>query len=230
MAQTVMQVWFQQQACQMDLRVGNRKVQNGPQLSGAFFNIADCIVIVAGTPIIMHAVNPAIERLFSTKLGYSSKFYIGVFFGNAAMLIAAFLEYGRRAAPTVGIVSACAPKGVEMKMLNAAWIVIPYVLTGISEVYVFPSIMYIAYDKSPESMRTFSSIIVMFVLSVISCIVSLVNRIMGKYITDNLDQGHLEYIYYVNVVVSLVFTFLFWRANRVFQESEANKLTNKGEV
>jgi len=214
MAQTVMQVWYQNQACQMDLRMGSF------QFSGAFFNIADCIIIVVGTPVAINVINPALEWVSGRKMSYAIKLYIGVACGVLAMLTAVFLEYARRAAPSTSVVSTCAPAGVTMKAVSAGWIVVPYVLTGISEVYVMPTIMYISYEKSPESLRTFATIVCMFVLSILSCILSLVNQLLAHYITDDLDKGHLEYIYYVCIAISVLFTLLFSRSHASLQESE----------
>lgn len=221
MAQTVAGVWFQTQACQMDVRMWWRAVDKPQQLSGAFFNVVDCIGIIVGTPLVLHCINPALRRLTGWRLDYSGKIFLGVFFGAAAMLSAGVLEYFRRAAPSTGVVSHCAPPGVEMKAISGFWICIPYALTAISEIYVYPTLLFVAYEKSPVSMRMFSTTVFYFMLSMISSINAVITEYLRKYVTDKLDDGHLEYIYLASTAVSIVFALLFWRAEGNYNATDA---------
>merc|ERR1712107_86616 len=66
-----MQFWYQQQACQMDVRIGHT------QLSGSWFNIADCIAIVVVTPVAVIFVNPFLEKQFPS-FGTGAKFGLGI--------------------------------------------------------------------------------------------------------------------------------------------------------
>lgn len=213
MAQTVMSVWFQNQACQMDLRMPG----STGQLSGASFNVADCAIIVIATPLLLNYGNPWLERRLGRKLHYSLKIYIGIGFGILAILSAAIIEIFRRNAPGVGIESSCAPHGVQMKGISAFWICIPYILTAIGEIYVVPTILSLAYDRSPDSMRTFFFVVYYIVASMISAIVSLTTAVLGSYVTDDLDKGHLEYVYAANIGVTIVLAILFYKADTTFE-------------
>merc|ERR1719361_1758126 len=70
-----MQFWYQQQACQMDVRM---PFGNGFQLSGSFFNIADCLAIVIFTPLVVGWLNPFLERCLGGKLEHGLKLGIGM--------------------------------------------------------------------------------------------------------------------------------------------------------
>merc|ERR1719265_998608 len=102
-----MQYWYQQQACQMDVRIPsfllggfmNRGSSDltgaaaAPQFAGSFFMIADCLGIVIATPIVLNWVNPAMERLRGgTPLGTNVKFGIGCLFGTLSVVLAIYME------------------------------------------------------------------------------------------------------------------------------------------
>lgn len=215
-AQTVMSVWYANQACQMDVRVFF--AGNDVELSGAFFNIADCLAIIALTPVVLSWVDPAVERVIGRRLDYAHKIYIGTALGMLSMLAAAKLEILRRSRDQLPLSANCGPDDSRMSDISAFWICIPYVLTGVSEIYVMPTVLYIAYEKSPKSMRTFATMIVYFVLAVISQIVSLITHLMSRFITDDLNQGHLEYVYLAYVGVAFIGVILFTCVDITFRQ------------
>mmetsp|Transcript_57427 Transcript_57427/g.178471 ORF Transcript_57427/g.178471 Transcript_57427/m.178471 type:complete len:542 (+) Transcript_57427:145-1770(+) len=108
-----MQFWYQQQACQMDVRM---PFGNGFQLSGSFFNIADCFAIVIVTPIAVDWINPGLERLLGGQLRHGPKFGVGMLVAAASVAVACScmalnssseqLTAGRTASSTP-LVSAC---------------------------------------------------------------------------------------------------------------------------
>merc|ERR1719199_1803482 len=114
-----MQFWYQQQACQMDLRIPF--VMSTSQFAGSFFMIGDCLGIVIATPIAVGYVNPALEKAFGGfKTG--AKFGLGMVFGVLSVLLAANMEVRRRFAPVMlGEPSNCAPDGVLMSKMSAVW-------------------------------------------------------------------------------------------------------------
>lgn len=217
-AQTVMSVWYANQACQMDVRIFAGHDSSPVELSGAFFNIADCLAIIILTPVVLSWVDPAIERLIGRPLDYADKIYIGTALGMLSILAAAKLEIVRRSREQLALSANCGPDDSRMSDISAFWICIPYVLTGMSEIYVMPTVLYIAYEKSPKSMRTFATMIVYFVLAVISQIVSLITHLMSRFITDDLNQGHLEYVYFAYVGVAFTAVILFTCVDITFRQ------------
>jgi hypothetical protein len=135
-----MQYWYQQQACQMDLRIGS----SGQQFAGSFFMIADCLGIVVATPVALGYVNPALERIFVGRFGHGTKFGVGMIFGLVSVLVTASLEVSRRDSPILDEVSNCAPDGVRMSSINAVWMFLPFLLMGIGEIYTQPVLMHFA--------------------------------------------------------------------------------------
>ena len=74
----------------MDLRVGSG------QLNGAFFNIADAVVIVVFTPICESCLYPLIARWKGSTVRLGQKIIAGLVVAAISNLVAAVLEIRRR--------------------------------------------------------------------------------------------------------------------------------------
>mmetsp|Transcript_55069 Transcript_55069/g.131229 ORF Transcript_55069/g.131229 Transcript_55069/m.131229 type:complete len:582 (+) Transcript_55069:284-2029(+) len=206
-----MQFWYQQQACQMDLRVGSQ----GFQFSGSFFMIADCFGIIAATPLAVGFVNPALERYFGNGFGHGTKFGIGMFFGALSILLACHLEINRRNAVVLDEDSHCAPSGVRMSDVSAVWMTAPFFLMGLGEVYTQPTIMYLAYSCSPPSMRTLAAVTFLLIQAVSDAVFTVQVSALSRFVPDDLNKGHLEYGYATCLLLgfALYMGFLYtWRS------------------
>merc|ERR1719199_2081573 len=152
-----MQFWYQQQACQMDLRIPFSL--SGSQFSGSFFMIADCLGIVLATPFAVNWFNPLLEKKSNGAFGHGAKFVLGMGFAAFSVLLAAHLERIRKVAPVLGATSNCAPPGVHMSDMGAWWMVLPFFLMGLGEIYTQPVLMHFAYSKSPPKLRTLAVVV-----------------------------------------------------------------------
>jgi len=208
-----MQFWYQQQACQMDVRLGSM------QLSGSFFNIADCFAIVLMTPIILGYINPLMEKRMG-KLGHGFKFGIGMAVAVISVLVAARLEQLRKAAAVLPVQSNCAPPGVNMSDLQGAWMMVPYFLMGVAEIYTQPTLLHFAYSKSPPSMRTFAMAASFFIQAVSSAIFALLVKALSSYIPNDLNNGHLEFGYYVNIAIGITLFVPFLIVLKMHEDAE----------
>merc|ERR1719424_2260767 len=126
-----MQFWYQQQACQMDLRIPFGA--SSSQFSGSFFMIADCLGIVLATPFAVGWFNPLLEKKTGGRFGHGAKFVLGMGFAAFSVLLAAHIERLRKGSPVLLIPSNCAPAGVHMSGMNASWMVAPFFLMGLGE-------------------------------------------------------------------------------------------------
>mmetsp|Transcript_56198 Transcript_56198/g.162888 ORF Transcript_56198/g.162888 Transcript_56198/m.162888 type:complete len:576 (+) Transcript_56198:110-1837(+) len=207
-----MQFWYQQQACQMDVRLPFGS--SGLQLSGSFFNIADCLAIIIATPLIVAVLEPAMKKSAQRPLSHGGKFSIGMMIAVASVMFAALLEIKRRQAPVLGISSNCAPSGVSMSDISGAWITLPYFLMGVAEMYTQPTLLHLAYSQSPPSMRTLAMAASFFIAAVSSAIFALLVVALSPYIPNDLNGGHLEYGYLVTIMVGMLLLSLFLSALR----------------
>jgi len=210
-----MQFWYQQQACQMDLRMPFSG--SGAQFSGSFFMIADCLGIVLATPLAVGYVNPKLEMKFGPWFGHGAKFGLGMAFAALSVLLAVRLELLRRNSPVLGVDSNCAPTGVRMSALSSAWMVLPFFLMGMGEIYTQPVLMHFAYSRSPPSMRTLAAATGLVIGAVSTSIFTVQVAALSRYVPNDLNQGHLEYGYLSNVVLAGVFYLLYLDALRRFE-------------
>jgi dipeptide/tripeptide permease len=210
-----MQFWYQQQACQMDLRM---PFLGGGQLAGSFFMIADCIAIVVATPIAIGWLNPMLERSSAGRFGHMTKYGLGMAFGIASVALAAKLEMHRRTAPVLPMDSNCAPAGIQMSDMNAAWMIVPFFLMGIGEIYTMPVLMHFAYSRSPASMQTLM-VAVNFIISAVSNSIFTVQiAALSQFVPNDLNKGHLELGYVSNIIIGVSFYAAYVYCGRQFPE------------
>jgi len=203
--------WFQQQACQMNL------VVNGFQLSGSFFNVADCVAIVFLTPVILKHVNPALSRTFG---GFSrhGKLMLGCALAAVSVFWSAYLEVSRRASPLLSEDSACAPKGVKMSSFSAWWMIGPYAVMGLAEVYVNPTLYYLSYSQTPPRLRSTAQAVCLVMGAASSGMFTLLTHLMGS--ANNLNDSHLEYGYFASASLSLVFVLCYLSVQGSLKEKD----------
>lgn len=206
-----MQFWYQLQACQMDLRTFGGDFQ----LSGSFFNIADCLAIVIFTPILVDWMNPMCERVLGGHMTHGIKFGMGMLIAGVSVVVAGRLEQMRRNSGIVDATSNCAPPGIYMSSISATWMMVPFFLMGIGEIYSQPTLLHFAYSKSPSTMRTLAMAASFFIQGVSSALFAVLVEALSPYITNNLNDGHLEYGYYANIITAVVFYVLFMLVLRI---------------
>merc|ERR1719230_41341 len=88
-------------------------------------------------------------------------------FGTLSVFVAARLESHRRFAAVLPVESNCAPPGIHMSGMSACWMVLPFFLMGLGEIYTQPVLMHLSYSQSPASMRTLS-VVVCLVIGAVS--------------------------------------------------------------
>jgi len=213
-----MQFWYQQQACQMDLRIPFSA--SGSQFSGSFFMIADCLGIVLATPFAVGWLNPLLEKKTGGGFGHGSKFVLGMCFAAVSVLLAAHLERLRKGSPVLSIASNCAPTGIQMSDMNAAWMVVPFFLMGLGEIYTQPVLMHFSYSKSPASMRTLAVVTCLVIGAVSNALFTVEIAALSPFVPDDLNKGNLEYGHYANVVLGGIFCMVYIASLKIFEEGE----------
>merc|ERR1719433_2083690 len=96
------------------------------------------------------------------------------------------MEQSRRHAPTLAIESNCAPSGIVMSDMSGMWMLIPFFLMGLGEVYANPTLLHYAYSKSAPTMRTLASAAFFFIIAVSSSLFALLVAALTKYIPAHL--------------------------------------------
>ena len=210
--------YMQSQACQMDLTIGSS------QINGAFFNVADCLAIIITIPLFEHVVYPAIEKAKGSPITRNQKLVGGMIMGTVGVVICVALEFARRAAPVMDVISDCAPEGVRMSQLSAWYMTIPFFLIGAAEGMINPALSYFSYNQAPSNARSLCQAFNLLASGAISNgFTAVITTTLAQYYTDDLNEGKLEYYYYISIVGAvLTIPVYFWLASK-FQEKNYNE-------
>eukprot|EP00746_Dinoflagellata_sp_MGD_P142140 gnl/MRDRNA2_/MRDRNA2_75128_c0_seq2.p1 gnl/MRDRNA2_/MRDRNA2_75128_c0~~gnl/MRDRNA2_/MRDRNA2_75128_c0_seq2.p1 ORF type:complete len:274 (-),score=16.74 gnl/MRDRNA2_/MRDRNA2_75128_c0_seq2:32-793(-) len=206
---------FYAQACQMDLRVSKwfGSGYSSQQFNGAFFNCGDSIAICCAAPFFDRCLFPMLARLQGSDsvVPIKPRVCCGLLCAFIAVVVAACLEVWRRSAPGTGEDSKCAPPKIQMSSVPAIWMFLPYALFGIGEVLINPVLYNAAYIRVPPEMRTLAQGFNLAASGALStAIASAISSIAGQaWQPDDLNKGHLEYIYVIVAVMLIVATFSF---------------------
>mmetsp|Transcript_64790 Transcript_64790/g.118332 ORF Transcript_64790/g.118332 Transcript_64790/m.118332 type:complete len:551 (+) Transcript_64790:138-1790(+) len=218
---------FYSQSCQMDTRIWRGSAM---QISGAFFNLADCIGVILFTPVVSNFCLPYAERLLGRPVTLDMKVYAGMACAMSSQLVAMVLEYARLNRQTLPIPSLCAPlrpDGVHVAMsdMSAWWMCIPYFLIGMGEVLVLPVLQHFTYEGASPSMRSLMQAFNLFAMGGMpGAISSTLNLAMARFTPNNLNQGSLPAVYQINIVLALFGCALY----RVVSSSSARSQDDSG--
>lgn len=200
--------WYQLQACQMDARIN--LLGRPTQLNGSFFNVADCLAIIAVTPVVLKVNSLLTRQLGVEKDGKQLrnwKLVTGCLCGAISVAWAACLEVARRRQPILHESSKCAPPGVFMSNLSAWHMVAPYAIMGLAEVYVNPTLYYLSYSQTPLRLRSTAQGVCLLMSSVSSGIFTLLSSYLGD--ANDLNKIHLEHGYYASLVLCVPFLVVY---------------------
>jgi len=104
-----------------------------------------------------------------------------------------------------------------MSDIHAMWMVVPFFLMGLGEIYTQPVLMHFAYTKSPAPMRTLASVTTLVIGAVSNAIFTAQIAALSPIIPNDLNQGHLEYGHYLNIAIGAVFGTAYLAALRNFE-------------
>ncbi|OQS04080.1 Proton-dependent Oligopeptide Transporter (POT) Family [Thraustotheca clavata] len=182
------------QGCQMDLRINN-----STQISSAMLSMFDSIVILVFVPIFNQFLYPAIESC-GIKLTILRKMATGFVVAAVCMLIAGILENYRKTSEMIpGVSSNCADSSefLPMSRISVWWQTPQYLLVGIAEILISIPSYDLFYSEVPESMRSVCQAMNLLTTTLGSVVAGGVNSIFSFWVTSNLNEGHLEYVFYI---------------------------------
>jgi peptide/histidine transporter 3/4 len=211
---------FQSSACQMNTRANKHEV-DGFQFSGDFFRLGNPVAIVLWTPILDGFVYPGLARCLGKPVSAAWKITGAYMFMIFAQLIAALLEHIRMNRPGLDFESRCAPLAddgthIHGSDMSAFWMMVPYAVSGISEIMIYPVIQHLAYQGSPSEMKPFMQAFCQFSMGALpSAVASAVSQGTAAWVPNNLNDGHLVLVYMVNCSICLAGLLIFWTTWRM---------------
>ncbi|KAM6546693.1 hypothetical protein CsatB_027429 [Cannabis sativa] len=199
-----------EQGMVMDTAIGSLTI---PPVSLATF---DVVVILLVIPIYDRVIVPFVKRFTGNEKGFTELQRIGIghFIMVLSMSAAAVVEiYRLYLGKELGLVH----QKISVP-LSILWQIPQYVLVGIGKVFTSIGLIELFYEESPIGMRSLSSALLLLNISLgfylNSFIVTMVTYFSTKggkvgWIPDNLNEGHLDYFFWVLAALSF-FNFLVY--------------------
>jgi len=88
--------------------------------------------------------------------------------------------------------SQCAFPGVQMSDFSVWWMAVPFFLVGTGECLCNIPIYECCYSQTPPAYRSMAQAVFLLVTAVGSMLTAAFTTALSQYVTDNLDDGHLE--------------------------------------
>ncbi|EGZ09165.1 hypothetical protein PHYSODRAFT_259816 [Phytophthora sojae] len=144
----------------------------------------------------------------------------GLVFALLAMLAAGWVEQIRKSSPMIeGISSNCSAAGESLPMssISVWWQTPQYVLVGIAEILTSISAYDLFYSEVPESMRSVCQALNLLTTTLGFIVAGAINSIFSFWVTSDLNNGHLEYIYYMMAFLVFVLLVAFVFVSQSFE-------------
>lgn len=188
-----------EQGVAMDGRVGRFTV---PPASLATF---DVVAVLALIPVYDAALVPLARRVTGRDRGVShmQRIGVGLALSAVAMAYSALVEARRLA-------MAAAAAGTRMSI---AWQVPSFFVLGAGEVFAVIGMLEFCYEQSPASMKSLGTALVQLAVAVANYLNSGMLRVVAAatargggagWIPDKLDEGHLDYFFWMMAALSVL--------------------------
>ncbi|KAH0658951.1 hypothetical protein KY285_029258 [Solanum tuberosum] len=153
----------------------------------------------------------------------------GIFLSILSMVVAAIIEKKRlQTALEHGLVDM--PKATVP--MSICWLIPLYILFGISDVFTMVGLQEFFYDQVPVELKSIGLSLYLSIFGIgsflSSFLISVTENITGKggqisWFSDNLNQAHLDYFYWVLAVLSTIaFTaYLYFSRSYIYNKSSS---------
>ncbi|GMF26065.1 unnamed protein product [Phytophthora lilii] len=205
---------FQSIAQQCDLRVGsdNMSDYDAVQIPGASLGIFDPLTIILLIPVLDGFVYPLWGKIFGRPPSAFGKVLTGLIVAMLTMIWSGFFEIIRRNSGEIvyldenGTLQNIPNNGSNEPMNHTYWAyAIPmYVLIAVAECLINVTAYELFYTEVPVYLKSTCQAINLFMVAMGSNLTSTFTLLFDHYITDNLNDGHFEYMYWTLGALSLV--------------------------
>ena len=195
---------FYSQGCQMNYYIGSF------EMPIAVLNDADLVIMLILIPFLDRLVYPFLRKqsVCCSKCGMLCKIGVGYFLLTLTMITAGLVEIWRKQSETLSITSTC-DSNVYISELPVLWQCPQYILTGAASVFSDIVSRDFFSSQAPESMKSIVYSLNLMVIGVGSLIATLLQVIAAEWIQTDLNDGHLEYYFFLVAGIMLVTLLLF---------------------
>jgi peptide/histidine transporter 3/4 len=198
---------FQSITQQCDLR-WNRSKPDSWQIPGAALGVFDPIVIVLAIPFIDSCIYPLYTKLVGKRPSYYGRMVAGLILAVVGVVWAGIFEILRRNSGALMYNGQpIKDDGSEVPMNHMYWAAsIPmYLLVGLAECFINVTAMDWCYASVPLSLKSTAQAVNLLMTSMGSSLTSAFTLMFGGFTPSNdLNEGHLEYMYFAMGVVGVI--------------------------
>ncbi|XP_015076458.1 protein NRT1/ PTR FAMILY 3.1 [Solanum pennellii] len=185
----------------------NRHLLNSFEIPAASMTLFTLTTMLCTIALYDRVFVPIARKFTGLERGISflSRMGIGFFISVLATLVAGFIEVKRKnVASTYGLVD----KPKSLVPISVFWLVPQYCLHGIAEAFMSIGHLEFFYDQAPESMRSTATALFWTSISagnyLSTFLVSLVHEFTNWLPDNNLNEGRLEYFYWLITILQVV--------------------------
>lgn len=193
-------------------------------IPAASLSTFDVISVIIWVPMYDKVLMPVAKKFTGQDRGFSElqRMGIGLFISILCMSAAALVEISRLS--LVEDPSVAAP-------MSIFWQIPQYFLLGAAEVFTFIGQLEFFYDQSPDAMRSLCTALSLLTTAlgnylssfILTVVTSLTTR-GGKpgWIPDNLNEGHLDYFFWLLAALSLVNFVIYVFCAKMYKSKKAS--------
>lgn len=200
---------------QTDVRLGSGPFAS--QIPGPTVQMFNPIGVLLFVPLMEKVIYPIYERRAGKPPSRYGKILAGYITASIAMFWTGTYEVIRRSTSPLTYVDS---NGVTQFMLNDDghqvmndipwWTALPqYFLVALAGVMIVIPSYDMCYSEVPQTMRSTSIALGFFVNSMGSTLLSIIVLLFGKYIPANLNNGHIEYMFFTIGSIMIVNIFFY---------------------
>lgn len=205
------------QQCDLRLSPTNNADFDAVQVPGASLGIFDPLTIVLLIPILDGVVYPFWGRVFGQPPSAFGKVLTGLIVAMLTMIWSGFFEVIRRSSGQIeyldanGTVQPILNHGSDQPMNHTYWAyAIPmYVFTAVAECLINVTAYELFYTEVPVYLKSTCQAMNLFMVAMGSNLTSTFTLLFGRYITDDLNDGNFEYMYWTLGILSLINIVLY---------------------
>ncbi|CAE8706647.1 unnamed protein product [Polarella glacialis] len=123
-----------------------------------------------------------------------------------------------------------AEAGIYMSAIHGWWMLVPFSFIGIGEILVMPVLYHYAYSLTPTRTQCIiQAVNLVFQGAYPPALVGVVSTLLAKEQPNNLNRGHIEYFYYIALVIIAFGTPLFFLVSRTCKIQQPQRDDSSGE-
>merc|ERR1712228_817083 len=207
---------FYAQGCQMDI-----SITQSIQIPIASLGLFDVIPILILVPFFDRILIPFLRKN-GFKVTMLQRMGCGFIFAMLAMIMAGILEIYRKQSSVTTIESACnnSNDAIYISDISIFWQVPQFMLVGTSEVLASVTGLEFFFSQSPPQMRSMIASLNLVTTGLGSWLVGVFIVLVNSnkddlWITDNLNNGHLDlYFFMIGGFCFVAFVAFVWAARR----------------